>query len=498
MQTLERVGKRNQDFLVGNNLESSMQERERFTVQLRKNTRKQFFSKQRWKDTKLRGLDKAENEKFKSDKKAYIDTISENVRKYINNENIVAQGLEKLIICFSSKSYVIDYWEGGVFSLCIFVIDRTNSLEILSKATDLLANLSLCDEKKAKVMVDEGLIPKSLKLLDIKHKEITKNILWCLGNLVITSHDITMLLAADPIFSYLLKLTTDIEILNNTRLLIILIYISKRTKEIEFHSNTLTPIFVNSLKNQETFIYGIMGLEYLTINNVANLKKIYYYCPEIIEKILALVGNEDKYLILHSLKLLGNFAFSDDYIQDLLDKGVLPFIKKVMIRSNAAHKKEVFFILSNLLLSEEHHLGVIMADKELVFRILEGVNEIDYEVRHEVWYCIKILTSKVPFYPLEFFDTLVFNMSLSFSKESDPKILILMLESYEFMLKKVGIHQETLRNLLDSSQCFEKMSEKIFHGNKDVSEKASGIIDEFYDKFEIRGSAPEQFEFAFS
>jgi len=148
MQTLERVEKRNQDFLLGNNLESLVQERERFTVQLRKNSRKGFFSKQRWKDTKLRGLDKAENEKFKSDKKGYIDAVSEDVRKFINNENIVAQGLEKLIICFTSKSYVIDYWESGVFSLCIFVIDRTTSVDLLSKASDLLANLSLCDEKK--------------------------------------------------------------------------------------------------------------------------------------------------------------------------------------------------------------------------------------------------------------------------------------------------------------------------------------------------------------
>ena len=151
-----------------------------------------------------------------------------------------------------------------------------------------------------------------------------------------------------------------------------------------------------------------------------------------------------------------------------------------------------------MLLSEEHHVCIIVADKELVFRVFEGVSDIDYGVRVEVWYCIKILASKVPFFPLGFFDTLIFNMHLAFGREIDPKILILMLETYEFMLRNAGSYQDPLRSLLESSQCFEKMSEKIQHGNKDVSEKASSIIDEFYDKYELRGSAPEKFEFEFS
>lgn len=496
MQTLERVEKRNQGFYAGDNHERSLLDREKFIVQLRKNSRNQLYMKQRWKDTTLRENEKEEIEEFNKNKREYIEKIVNEVKDNLNNHDIAADGLLKLLKCFTNKAHVLDFWENNVFSLCLSIISQPNSVKLLTYATDLLSSLSYCEESKCKVMVESGLISKCLNLLDIQNNEITENCLWVFSNISVGSREISLILAADPAFSYLINLTTKQNLFTGSKLLEILINISKYTKKVEYHSNILIPIFIDALQHNKTFKFAIMGLECLTINYTENLHKIYALCPEIVEKVTELEGNEDKIVLLHCLKLLGNFAFSVDYIQVLLDKGVLPFLKKMMISHIASLRKEVFFILSNLLLSEDHHVGVMTADKELVLRIIEGVNDFDYAVRFEVWYCIKVLVTKIPFIPFGFYDTLIFNMHLSFGREIDPKILILMLESYELMLNNAGIYHDTLMNLLESSKCFEKMSEKIYHGNKDVSNKASSIIDNFYDKYELRGSAPEIFEFS--
>lgn len=496
MQTLERVEKRNQAFYTGDNYEKSLLDREKFVVQLRKNSRNQCFMKQRWKDTTVRENDKEEIQEFNRNKRGYISKIVSEVKANLNDSEIVANGLMKLIKCFTSRVFVLDFWENDVFSLCMSIIDQSSSVKLLIYATDLLSNLTYCEESKCKVMVENGIIPKCLGLLDMHNKEITENCLWIFSNISIGSKDISLMLAADPTFAYLISLTTNQNLMTDSKLLEILISISKYTKKVEYHSNILIPIFIGALKHKKSFKFAIMGLECITINFTDNLHKIYSLCPEIIEIITKSEGNEEKILLLYCLKLLGNFAYSTDYIQVLLDKGVLPYLKKMMISYITWIRKEVFFILSNLLLSEDYHVGVIAADNELILRVLEGVNDIDYEVRLEVWHCIRVLVSKIPFIPFGFFDTLVFNMNLAFGKEIDPKILILMLESYEFMIKNAGEYEDTLKTLLESSKCFEKMSEKIYHGNKDVSNKASSLIEDFYDKYELRGSAPEIFEFS--
>ena len=78
-------------------------------------------------------------------------------------------------------------------------------------------------------------------------------------------------------------------------------------------------------------------------------------------------------------------------------------------------------------------------------------------------------------------------MNTSLNKETDPQILKLILKTYKNILNNSGIRIEYFKKLFEDSSCFDELAKKKNHGNTEVVELVTEIINTFYDFEELHG-----------
>lgn len=470
MATLQRLEKRNQVFNnpFGKNREKYS---EKFRVLLRKKNRCQKIMSKRITEN-LKNLENAE-------KKVMVCKIVEMVQSYSHDENVILSGLYKLVEIFTKKSDFLYFWDNGVFDLCLWVIETKYNNDLLEAGTDLLANLSVGNSCYCEEMVQRGILEKIFFIID-KNLQIADNCLWTLNNLINGSqHNATKVLSTENYFNKLLHLAGNKKLVKKTKILSVFTQLCTHTSIQPCHTQPIFDIFLTYLTEDWAVNSCITGLSTLSASNKPNLKKILEAAPNIFEKIITFTEHPET---LNTLKFLSNFSFFEDFTQVLLDNKILPYLRRVLGSNIQGVKKIGFFILSNLLNSEELYFCTVMADKELINLIIACVNEQNYETRFEVWVCLRILCNRTVFYYGGIFDNLIFNMHLAFETETDARILMEMLESFEAILRNAGNMLDSVQEFMDQTLCFDMMARNRYHKNREVADKVEFIIDQYYNR----------------
>lgn len=475
MVTLRRLEKRNQEFFSVLS-KNPGREWEKFGLLLRKKTRSKKIMTKRLTES-IRNLENIE-------KKQVILRVLSTIRAFGNNEEVVAAGVLKLVEIFTRKSDFFEFWENGVFDLCLWVVDTKHSDELLEAGTELLANLSVGNSCYCEEMAQKGIIEKIFGVIE-KNLQITDNCLWALNNLLNGSvYILSKILFSDPFLNTLFNLAHNQKIGKKTKILFVLAQICNSQQLNSYHSESIFQIFLSYLNQEWATTSCILGLSTLCTNQKLYLRKIYEIFPNIFEK---LISYSDKSEILDSLKFLSNFSFFEDFTQVLLNNKILPFLRRVLGCKIQGAKKAGFFILSNLLNSEEQYFCTVVADKELINLLISCVNEQNCEIKFEVWVCLKILCNRTVFYYGGIFDNLIYYMHSAFEVERDVRVLMEMLETYEAVLRNAGEMLENVQELMNETQCFEAMVRNRCHKNKEVADKVEFIIDQYYNRELLHG-----------
>jgi hypothetical protein len=484
MYTSQRIEIRNQEIFSGRSSELISQDRANFSINLRKSHRQLHYMKQRMKDTKSkssREMSSLQIEFLRGRIKVCLQEISSNS----TNEAIVFENLTHLKSIFTEKKFFKYFWECETFTVLKSIWNSPFSLKFQIVMSSLLICLSVGDTPKCMKMVENGLISKCFEYLENNDFELTDNAIWVLNNLTIANKEISSDLLKDVFVMKLVELSKINDIISKTKLIELLSNLTWIVKNDFRRSFMIIQVFTEALSCQMHVVFCVIGFFRLSNSNDTNLKEILRLNPEIIENMTQMTGNEPELLLINSLKLLSCFTYNSEMTEKLLDQGILPFLLKMFQSSSISIRKEAFFLFSNMLAETEQNIMVIVAHKPLILALFEGIHEFAYDVRKEVWFCIKVLTKNYPFLNDGFYDNLIFNMNLAFKKETDPSILALLLESYENLIENSGSLSDFVKELLFSSQCFDSMSLKRQHGNRDVANFVERILDKFYDRNEL-------------
>lgn len=494
MYTADRILSRNQNMFSGQSCEVISEERSKFSVKLRKSHRQDLVMKKRM---KIFG-DKTSRDGSLNNFATIVSTIKNCVLKIsqnIESSTVVNTNLKILKKLFNNKRFFSLFWECDTFYLIKRIWTLHKELETIFLITEILIGLSIGQPKICLEMVNNGLIEKCFEYIDLNDIEILENCIWVLNNICISSEEISRILANGEYFNVLVALGMRNEIALNTKIIELFGNISKVCKGSWNHSQVLIEIFSMYFKIEKLKLFCIIGFSRISYYCYENLKEVFRVNPDIVMNLVEINEYENELLIINAIKLLGNFALEDDTIELLIDNGVLPFLLRVIQNSHVNVRNEGFFIFSNLLTTKETNLLRIIAHKALISKLFEGTQEYSYTTRIEVWHCIGSLTRFYPYLSKDFYGTLIFNMNLSFKNESDPKILKLMLTSYENLLKYSQSLRSEVKSVLESSQCFDSMILKRHHANSDISELVEKIIDDYYDRDKLCGLESDEEDF---
>ena len=494
MYTADRIQCRNQTIFSGQSSELISEDRSKFSVNLRKSHRQDLAMKKRMKSFN----NKTSRDSNLNDLPTIASNIKDciiNISQNLESSQVINTNLERLKKLFDRKKLFSLFWECDTFYLITRIWTSHKELETIFLITEVLIGLSVGEPKICLEMVNNGLIEKCFEYIELDNIEVIENCVWVFNNICIASEEISRVLTGESFFNVLVGLGRRNEMAYNTKIVELLGNLSKVCKASWNHSEVLIDIFCRFVKVDKIKSYCLIGLSRISNCCYDNLKEIYRVNPDIVVNLVEINDFENEFLLINSIRLLGNFAYEEETIELLLDNGILPFLLRVIQSSHVNVRKEGFFIFSNLLMTKESNLLRIIAHKALISKLFEGTQEFSYNTRLEVWHCIESLTKFYPYFSKDFYGTLIFNMNLSFKNESDPKILKLMLTSYSNLLKYSQTLRTEVKSVLESSQCFDSMILKRHHANSDISELVEKIIDDYYDRDKLYGIESDEEDF---
>ena len=402
-----------------------------------------------------------------------VQDIARGILAGVRDGRAVGDGIERLAGVFVERRDFGEFWKAGGVEVVLIAVDAGLGLDVWRGCSGLLADLTAADSVICEEMVKMGVLQRISIMIDSDDFETIDNCCWSLNNLIIDSKETSLSLINSDIYRKLLKLSTDSNILNRTKLVHVL---SNLTQFGPNSPKDLLSIFVNQFSNTLAFSASINGMIYLTENNKENLIFLYEIFPEIIQKVSEKF-NENFQRVSN---ILLNFSVFEQFTEELLANGIIPIIKNLMRSKQIELRKVGFGILKNLSLSAENHFSVLVADQALLSLLVSGIHENSFDLKFEVWNSLKTIANRLAFYHSGLYESLIVQMSI-FLNEKNTEILMAMLETCEAIIRNSGDSLPDLIHTMKDLQYTEILSSIFLHKNLEVSKKAEFLLNQFQE-----------------
>ena len=230
----------------------------------------------------------------------------------------------------------------------------------------------------------------------------------------------------------------------------------------------------------------LTGIVDMTTNSAENVSFLLEF-NEILTKILSLCHNPDFDISTKAMKFIGNLIYTSDvYTSLLLSKNILELMNSKISSTNKLMRKEIYYNLSNILASNKNHLFLMLNHQFLLKKALEGLLDLAFEVRYEAWYLFSFISRLKTQAISEILEELIYYLPRSLEIESDPKILELILNTCENILK-LSTETDKFKGLFNETGAFDSLAKKKYHGNNHISAYTLEIIESNYSYEELHG-----------
>jgi len=353
---------------------------------------------------------------------------------------------------------------------------------IVFDASWALTNIASTEHTRC--VVECGAIPSLVKLMMHENKDVREQCAWCLGNIAGDATDMRdMILAAggmQPMLTNIQNPATN-SLLSNVVWALSNLCRGKPQPPLE-HLQSAIPALGHlvSTKNEVAMMDACWALSYLSDGDDTRIQAVLEsgVTPVLVE----LLGHKNASVITPALRTLGNFVSGNvAQTQTVIDADVFSKCLDLLSHSKKNIRKETCWLLSNIAAGSRDQIYKLMTKPKIMHQVIEHVRSAEWEVRKEATWVVSNVATGGGTDHIHSLVTLGAIDALSVALDySDTKMILVILDSFESILKVGRDSHRDYVGLLDESDGIEKIENLQHHENERVYERAVEIIEEFF------------------
>ena len=198
--------------------------------------------------------------------------------------------------------------------------------------------------------------------------------------------------------------------------------------------------------------------------------------------LVTLLGHENSSVVTPALRTLGNFVSGNDkQTQAVIDAGALDYVQALLSHPKRNVRKETCWLISNIAAGSHSQISSILSHPRMVSAVLKHVENAEWEVRKEAtWVISNIATGGRDGHVHGLVELGAINALCSVIESADPKILLVVLEALENILRVGKNASRDYIGFVDECDGLDKIENLQEHENTHVYEKAVFIIETYF------------------
>ena len=398
-------------------------------------------------------------------------------------------GIRKLLILNDAPlQELIDL---DIITELISLLD-SSFLEFQYESLRCLTNIISERTSQSSTFVQNGGIPKVIKLLDSYIEEIKNQAICLIGNLAGDSYKIRNLLIKTKTFD---KLITIISCINNLQIIkqatraINVFFIVKPTPTVDLAKKSLNAISralimipndIGFLSDASYILLFITQFYKEIINNLLD--------TNIIQNIIQMLTINSKLVQLNCLKIIGNIASGNaNQTQKLLDLGIVDYLKKSILSNFREIRKVSVFTISNIAAGTQKQVETLIGKN--ILPILYKIIKIDQpDIKKDcIWAVCNLTTAENPIYIKKLLDQGILDIICECIKTEDGKNLVVCLEALRNLLsfgKKYYTNDKNINPIvvqIDKMGATDVLEKLQLHPMETIYQHTIEILDEFFE-----------------
>ena len=428
-------------------------------------------------------------EKMEIDLSKFKDIIQAFRTQNIEQKYTGLVGIRKLLSLQNSP--IQELIDIGIVPELISLLDNSPS-EFQYEALWCLTNIATGTSDQANNIVVKGGIPKIIKLLDSSIEELRTQATWLLGNLSSDCLKIRDTLIKEKVFD---KLITILASNNNKNLLkqatwAVSNFFRIRPKPpfdtVKKCLNVIARVMVIIPNDTEFLTDACFILYFLTEHYKETIKDL--LDMNIIPNILKSLEFDIKFIQINCLRIVGNIASGNaNQTQKLLDLGVLNYLKRTIFSQYKQIRKETAWILSNIAAGTQKQIETLIMED--ILPILERVIKNDAaEIQKEcIWAVCNLTSVENPEYIKKILQQGILTIICNCLNINDAKYLAVCLEALGNLLAfgKKSIKEPNAPNPIveevEKMGMFDVLEKLQLHPVEIVYEKTLKLLENYFE-----------------
>ena len=398
-------------------------------------------------------------------------------------------GIRKLLS--SSPSPIQELIDIGIVPELLSLLDNSPA-EFQYEALWCLTNISTGTSEQANNIVLKGGIPKIVKLLDSSIEELRVQAAWLIGNLASDCVKIRDTLIKEKAFDKLITIissTNDTSLIKQATWAVGNFFRIRPKPPYEIVKKCLTAVAraMVLITNDGEFLQdSCFILYYLTENYKEIIKNLLDI--DILQQIMKNLEFDIKFVQINCLRIIGNIASGNaNQTQKLLDLGVLNYLKKTIFSPHKQIRKETAWILSNIAAGTQKQIETLINENILPI-LTRSIKEDIPEIKKEcIWAVCNLTSVEDPQYLNKILQQGILKIICECLKLDDAKYLAVCLEAFGNLLAygKKSNPNPTAPNPIveevDKMGMFDVLEKLQLHPVEIVYEKTLKLLENYFE-----------------
>jgi hypothetical protein len=498
-ENVDKLNRRDQ-YKKGCNLDAARRRREDTTLQIRKNKREEGLAKRRafQRDVAPVLAPKPDAGNPAAPERPTVADMPRLLNEIQSQDPAVVvaatRGWRKLL-SVEPQPPVDAVLATGVVAVLARLLAHHAMPELQFEAAWALTNVASTDKTQA--VVDAGVVPAMVQLMQSPNGDVREQCIWCLGNIAgdsTESRDAVLAAGAlEPLIANLQNPATTSLLRNATWSLSNLCRGTPKPDVARLAP--AIPVLVGLLRSDDvdTLMDACWALSYLSDGDEARIQCVVDHGAA--AALSPLLGHASHKVVTPALRTLGNVVTGNDaQTQAALDAGVLAHVAALLASPRKAIRKETCWLVSNVAAGTPPQIAAVASDAALLKLVVHQLDAGDWDVKKEAtWVVSNVLSGGHKNHVLALVEHGVIKPLCALLATAEAKIVTVALDALEAILKVGHFGGVPAANLVDEADGVEKLENLQHHENARVYEKAVGIIETYFgaEDDENEALAPE-------
>jgi importin subunit alpha-2 len=316
----------------------------------------------------------------------------------INQKYLGLVGIRKLLLL--SPSPIQELIDIGIVPEIISLLDNSPA-EFQNEALRCLTILSEGTSDQISIIVSKGVIPKIVTLMDSSIEELKIQACFIIGNLANDCPKVRDTLIKEKGYDKLLTILSSTNLNSLIKPVLEALSCFFKVKPIPPYNIARKSYksigrAISKLQGDSEFLLDAFSiLSFMTENYKDAIKDFLEF--DLIESVIKCLDINDQYIILYCLRIIGNIASGNaNQTQLLIDANALSYLKKTLMHPVKTVRKETAWIISNIAAGTQKQIETLISENFLP--ILEKIIENDEIeiIKESIWAICNLTSAENP------------------------------------------------------------------------------------------------------